>query len=315
MRTELKHAYCIIAHNEPRLLEVLMGMIDDGRNDIFLLLDKDADLSACNIRTERAGLYLVPRMSIYWGDISQVKAELSVFSCAFEHGPYAIYHLISGVDLPVKSQDYIHDIIRKHPHTEFIDFAYGVHNSKDLVRKTRYYHCFIPYRFSHKKNRMVRNLASLCGRLLLCFQQFLRVRRSFDMPIRKGANWCSITHELCGWLVQRKDYILKTFKYVLCPDEMFVQSLVMDSPFKDNLYHPTNKGDSCNLRAIDWNRGFPYTWGTQPVGKDGKTDLHLLKESKALFARKFSSQYMEIVKDVEHLVRGDLGKNASGNKP
>lgn len=313
MRTELKHAYCIIAHSEPRLLEVLIGLIDDGRNDIFLLIDKEADLPTVNIRTEKAGLYLVPRMSIHWGDISQVKAELSVFSSALEHGPYAIYHLISGVDLPIKSQDYIHDFIREHPHTEFIEFAQDNHNNKDLVHKTRYYHSFIPYRFSHKKNGMARILGSLCGLLLLRLQQALRTRRNFDVPIRKGSNWCSITHELCSWLVQRRGYILKTFQWVLCPDEVFMQSLVMDSPFKDRLYHP-HRGDSCNLRAIDWSRGIPYTWGRQPVGKDGKTDLRLLKESNALFARKFSSQYMEIVKDVENLVLGDLSKNASGHK-
>lgn len=32
-----KHAYCIIAHNEPDLLKKLVKAIDDERNDLFIL--------------------------------------------------------------------------------------------------------------------------------------------------------------------------------------------------------------------------------------------------------------------------------------
>lgn len=36
----MKHAYCIIAHNEPIILQKLIEAIDDDRNDIYLLIDK-----------------------------------------------------------------------------------------------------------------------------------------------------------------------------------------------------------------------------------------------------------------------------------
>lgn len=35
-----KHAYCIIAHNDKFCLETLLNLLDDKRNDIFLLIDK-----------------------------------------------------------------------------------------------------------------------------------------------------------------------------------------------------------------------------------------------------------------------------------
>lgn len=36
----MKHAFLIIAHNEYPILEVLLSMLDDERNDIYLHIDK-----------------------------------------------------------------------------------------------------------------------------------------------------------------------------------------------------------------------------------------------------------------------------------
>lgn len=36
---EDKHAYCIMAHGNWKQLQMLVNMIDDGRNDIYLHVD------------------------------------------------------------------------------------------------------------------------------------------------------------------------------------------------------------------------------------------------------------------------------------
>lgn len=36
----IKHAYLIIAHNDYPVLEALLSMLDDERNDIYLYIDK-----------------------------------------------------------------------------------------------------------------------------------------------------------------------------------------------------------------------------------------------------------------------------------
>ena len=38
----MKHAYLIIAHNEPDVLKTLLLMLDDERNDIYLHVDARA---------------------------------------------------------------------------------------------------------------------------------------------------------------------------------------------------------------------------------------------------------------------------------
>ena len=35
----MKHAFLIIAHHEERILRVLLDMLDDARNDIYLHID------------------------------------------------------------------------------------------------------------------------------------------------------------------------------------------------------------------------------------------------------------------------------------
>lgn len=39
-----RHAYCIIVHNNPDQLNILVDLIDDERNDIYIHVDKDVDI-------------------------------------------------------------------------------------------------------------------------------------------------------------------------------------------------------------------------------------------------------------------------------
>mgnify|MGYP000904237774 CR=1 FL=1 len=39
----MKHAFLIIAHNEYPVLEVLLSMLDDERNDIYLHIDRSEE--------------------------------------------------------------------------------------------------------------------------------------------------------------------------------------------------------------------------------------------------------------------------------
>lgn len=128
-----KHAYLIMAYNNPKQLLSLIGLLDDPRNDIYVHIDKDADFpmeifTSC---TSKAILTLVPRVSVRWAHYSQVEAELQLLHSATEHDKYLYYHLLSGMDLPLKSQDYIHDYFRD-KNTEFIGIV--PHESKYNLR-------------------------------------------------------------------------------------------------------------------------------------------------------------------------------------
>lgn len=297
-----RHAYCIIAHNEPKLLKALVEMIDDERNDVFIMVDSKTDISIFDgIETKRCRLRYTPRVDVRWGDVSQVEAELTVFECAHSHGPYRIYHLISGVDLPIKSQDYIHSFVAEHPDTELVGYAQNQFDKNDLRKKTRYYHSFTK---SYKCRPIaLRKAISLVRRSLLALQAVFGIDRKYPMELRKGVNWCSITEAFCSYLVGRKDLIMRMFRHTCCCDEIFLQTVLWNSPYRENIYRPDKDFESC-LRLIDWKRGNPYVWGSgaKIIGGGKNSDMILIKESDAFFARKFSSKHMEIVAEVRKQV-------------
>ncbi|MCR5670959.1 MAG: glycosyl transferase, partial [Butyrivibrio sp.] len=108
-----KHAYLIMAHNEFHTLENLLKALDDERNDIYIHIDKKAgnvDTDMLRGAVHRSGIFFIKRRKIYWGTLSIVKCELDLLSSATKE-EYHYYHLISGVDFPLKSQDYIHDFL------------------------------------------------------------------------------------------------------------------------------------------------------------------------------------------------------------
>ena len=58
------------------------------------------------------------------------------------------------------------------------------------------------------------------------------------MILQKGANWFSITRDLAEYVVAQENWIHKRFSYTLSGDELFLQTLVYNSDFKNCLYQP-----------------------------------------------------------------------------
>ena len=232
------------------------------------------------------------------GGVSQIEAEYSVFECAFKHGPYLIYHLISGVDLPIKTQDYIHKFIMKHPHTEFLSIQFDDETNHNIELKTRYYHFLI--RYARHPNFRIRKIAAYIRSYSIRFQQLIGVKRHYPMKLYKGANWCSITNELLEYILSKKNDVLSMFRHTFCCDEIFLQTLVWNSGFRTHVYHYQGKYSS--LREIDWGKGNPYTWGADSQELSKEHDLSTLVKSKNLFARKFSMRYDWIIKEVESII-------------
>ncbi|MGV0167193.1 hypothetical protein ACRYI5_01180 [Furfurilactobacillus sp. WILCCON 0119] len=67
-----KHAYLIIANRNFEQLQSLVTLLDDPRNDIYILIDNKAKVDSLHLVVQHSQLKLVPRINIYWGDFSQV---------------------------------------------------------------------------------------------------------------------------------------------------------------------------------------------------------------------------------------------------
>lgn len=138
----MKHAYLIIAHDNVDILNVLLHLLDDKRNDIYLHIDKKSSIDLDKIyRPTISNFYLLSnRINVKWGDFSQIRVEISLLKEAIGNSHYSYYHLLSGVDLPIKSQNYIHDFFDKNQGLEFID--YSQEPSENYIKRVSKYWLF-----------------------------------------------------------------------------------------------------------------------------------------------------------------------------
>lgn len=285
------HAYMIIAHNQFELLERLIAALDDERNDIYIHIDKKVknfDFKHFKSIAKSSSVYFTKRINITWGDFSQVKAEMLLLESAVKNEnpnkPYSYYHLISGVDLPIKSNNEIHSFFDESSGKEFIHFSQN-EAADSSVNRIKYYHLF----------RKRRNLFyKILAQAALCVQKLLGVNRlkDKDISVQKGCNWFSITGPLAHYIVDNMGKYEKLFRLSYCADEVFIQTALLNSPFKDNLYMPNcNNNHLACARLIDWERGNPYVFK--------KEDYSLIKASPAMLARKFDlntdSQIIDMV--------------------
>ena len=278
----MKHAYLIIAHHEPEILQLLISALDDERNDIYVHIDKKAPFDGGELYVQKSRLVLLDnRRDARWGDFSLVEVEIALFKEAYKQGPYAYYHLLSGVDLPLRSQDYIHAYCAAHAGTEFIGFAQNV-TEKELRWRSQHY-----FLFAREFN------TSCCWkRALRCLfvkmQDIIGYRR-IRMEVKKGAQWCSVTHDFAGYLLLHEKEIHKYFHHTYCPDELFIQTLCWNSDFRRRVHSLTDEFEGCK-RYIKWVNGelLPFTC----------EDINDMQNSARWFARKFNSNNQDIMKHI-----------------
>lgn len=270
------HAYMILAHNEFELLENLIKALDDSRNDIFIHIDskvRNFDFAYFKKIAQDSSVFFTPRVSVKWGDFSMVRAEYVLLEAVFSTGKnYDYVHLISGVDIPLMAQTEMHCFFEENQGKEFLHF--GGENPQPIeLDRVRYYH-FATGRRNYL-NRFVTKAESFIGKAM-------RINRIKGLQVQRGSQWFSITGDFAQYLLEQKNFVFKQFSHTFIPDEFFVQTVLINSPFKDNLYHKVfDNSVQGTLRYTDWNRGHPYTFTTE--------DYDELIHSDCLFARKFSS--------------------------
>lgn len=283
----MKHAYLILAHNEWGLLQTLISCIDDVRNDIYVHIDAKAkDLPV--LHAEHAGLkVLAERVDVRWGDLSVVEGESALFEAAVANGPYAYYHLLSGADLPLKDQNYIHDFCDAHQGREFIGYTL-TEISPEVVRKVQRWHLF-PKDF---RDACIVKKAVRAGFLRL--QEVLGIKRNKDVDFKKGSQWVSVTDGMARLFLEKKEWVEAVFRNTFCSDEMVFQTLCWQSSYRADIFDTGSDGHGC-MRAIGWRDGALVDWGAE--------DYEGLAASEALFARKFNSGDMEFIGKIVDLSR------------
>lgn len=174
------------------------------------------------------------------------------------------------MDLPIKSQKYIHEFFDNN-NKEYIEFDF---RSIDLyASRVRYY--YLLQNIIGRNSGLFINILSRIQDVTLRFQKRFKLERKQYMQLYKGTNWFSITDSLARYVVSMEKNIKRQFKYTFCADEIFLHTIIQQSPYKVNIVDDS-------LRLIDWKRGGPYTFC--------KNDFEEIIKSEKIFARKFDEK-------------------------
>lgn len=270
----MRFAYLILAHNNFEQLKLLIKALDYQGNDIFIHLDKKlGNVNLCqfeNITSYSKVIFLDDRVDVAWARVSIVEATLKLLERAIQ-GNYDYYHMLSGVDFPIKKNSYIQNFFRENCNKEFVGIS-PYFNDKLFSQRVGRYHWINGNKIRKYKLWSYLNSCLIYMQAILNIYHYKSVER-----FKGGPAWFSISNNLAIDLINKERDLLKGYKYTLYPDELFLQTFIWNSEYRNHL----NKGEddymAC-MRKIDWKRGKPYTWKLN--------DYEELKAAPHLFARK-----------------------------
>lgn len=271
--SKMKIAYLINAHKNFEQLDLLIEKLGSDDVDFYLHIDKkvdDREFSFLSGRLREKSVTLVtPRVNISWGGSSQVEATLNGLATVLQSNvPYEYVHFISGQDYPLKSNSLIMEFLAENHGKEFMD---SVELSPDGWAKEMYR--FRKYHLPELiRNKMARRLCEYILNRIVPEREFPAGYVPYG-----GSSWWTLSNECADYILtftKKNPNFLKFFKLTHAPDEMYFQTVIMNSPFKQRVLND-------NLRYVDWSEG------KQNPKILTAADFPELLSSDKLFARKF----------------------------
>lgn len=272
-----------MAHNEPYVLDKLIHMLDYPNNDIYIHVDAKSNLiDKRKLHTNSAGLVILPSRKLTWGGgQSQIYVILDLITEALKTD-HDYYHLISGVDLPLKSNFDMVEFFERNKGKEFIGITPEWAKSSGIAQRYKL-HWFFQDNIGKKKN-----ILYFVSRVITKVEKHIGFKREKgeDIHFYGGPEWFSVTEQAARYILSHGDWAKKRFKETICSDEIYAQTIIGNSAFAEKIYNIESKDSYAEcLRYVKFNRESPFVL-------DVNNDDNLV-DSKFLFARKFGSKTSE----------------------
>lgn len=274
----MKQAILITAYKNYHHLEEIIQCFDTNF-ELYIHLDKKSkisDIELANLRKHDIVKLLEQKYKVNWGGFNHLKSILYLTGQALKNPDNSYFHLITGHDFPIKKVSYFVDFFMNN-NNEYIDYwnipkVGGADNGN--MDRIEYYNFYDILDFkSHKQSEKIK--------LAIRVQKRLGLKRAISSKMPKlygGSTYWSLSRECVSYVIeftQKNKFVLNRFKYTLCAEEFYFQTIIMNSGFAIKVAND-------NLRHIDW----VTRNGNNPAVLD-ETDFEKLKGSNAVFARKF----------------------------
>lgn len=288
----MKIAYIVLAHKNVPQIRLLLEALQDENVSFYLHLDR---LAGKNIyqesKTELAGindLIFLKRFATNWGGFGLVRATIEAIHHICQNGEFDYVILLSGQDFPIKPKKQLVAFLEQNFGKSFMEYFQFPHplwkDNGGYDRIDRWY-LSLPLRKTWLSTKIRRGLNRLMN--------WLEPNRKFPEGFTPfgGAQWWCLHNECVQYIdefVRTQRSFVRFFRNVRIPDEIFFQTILMNSPL-------ANKIVNRKLTYVDWN--------TSPAPKVlDDSDLGKVFRSDDFFARKFDLlKNPQIFKDIDKL--------------
>ena len=286
----MKQAILILAHKNFDDLIDLIGFFDDSFS-IYIHIDKKAKIDSQtkkDIARSKNVKHISFKYSVNWGGTNVLRAHVLLAKEAIKDPEISYFHMITGQDYPVKSISHFKQLVHNSNPVDYLEhfkIPTGQWRRGGMYRVD--YYNFYDLLNARKNNRLfIHRLVRL--------QEILKIKRPFlrdKIPnLFGGSAFWSLTRQTLEYVVDytnRDGYLLRRLSHTLAPDEIFFQTVIMNSSYAKNVVND-------NRRYIDHatNRG-----GGPPAVLD-ESDFEKIISSNKLFARKFDSPLSDKLKQM-----------------
>ncbi len=296
-------AYLIAAHNTPNHLCKLINALNSPNVEFFIHIDRKNDISLFKQDINHENVVFIPsRISVYWGEFSQVQATINLIKAALSsknNFDYLIF--ISGSDYPLKSPDYINDYFTQRAGTEFINLV-EVPNEKVNKHINRFYKYRPQMLYDYRLYRIIRRV------LDILINQVLHRKRDYKKVLQNqkpyaGSSWWALSADACYYIlsfIETNPKIVKFFRNVLMPDESFFQTIIGNSKFREKVAR--------NLTFTEWKGGYNPEYINMEHLQMLKNMHKIIKDDsyghgELLFARKFRDDSSELTDFIDSWIK------------
>lgn len=289
----MKMAIAIQCHSNSEHINRLIEFFKDEEIDIYLHIDKKSNIvNSINYLNNKNVNIVDDPIDVKWGDFSQIKATLKLFKKIKSKDIYYDYiHLISGSDYPIKSLNQFKYFFTNNKQ-QYINC--GQLPNKYLTKGgLDRYKVFYPSWMIDRPANKIKRFIRICYRELILNTRLLMRNTKHLGKVCYGSQWFSITGECMDFIlhfVEENKRFCDFFKNSIYPDEMFFQTIIMNSDFN-------NRVENNNLRYIDW---------TEKKASPKELDIEDISKaiiSDSYFARKINN--MEVIDYIENIIKSD----------
>ena len=259
----MKIAMLMLCHTHPEQINGFISSFDEEYFDFFLHVDRKSNIQSRI--TNQENVYFVPgerRIEVRWGTYSMVQATLELIDYAIKNGIYDYCWLCSGEDFPIKNSQEIVEFFERKNGCNFISFV-STKNYPETSRTRTLFatRCAIIY-----PSWIIGK--SLFQRLLKKAYVTLTGGKKNDLKLIEctfpegltvffGSQWWCLNWETIKWMnnfISQHQEICEFYKGTLCPDESLFHTLIMNSPYlnniESNLVYLKWDNDHCSPRLL-----------------------------------------------------------------